>query len=272
MSREMADGPSARGRNPELSLVQLYGILLARIYPQVFDTICTLTFMMISRPRLGELSPLGNLDTEILRRIAQDALRDSTGRKPRRIWSAIREAAPEIMDPTTWLRLSRYSIYELEMIFRIGQWRYAYPLPQHHGAPEPHLSFHDIHKTYREAALDLMVCGLRLPVHPHTYDGRTQRGSRDERNLLPRGQYPWLKTTRRILATLKIAFLPNPSISHLISRLVYPLMFSPESRDICSILQELNNLGLTDGTYRQTPYDFNRHDAILRDWPSSITF
>ena len=272
MSREMADGPSAGGRNPELSLVQLYGILLARIYPQVFDTICTLTFMMISHPRLGELSPLGNLDTEILRRIAQDALRDSTGRKPRRIWSAIREAAPEIMDPTTWLRLSRYSIYELEMIFRIGQWRYAYPLPQHHGAPEPHLSFHDLHQTYREAALDLMVCGLRLPVHPHTYDGRTQRGSRDERNLLPRGQYPWLKTTRWILATLKIAFLPNPSISHLISRLVYPLMFSPESRDICSILQELNNLGLTDGTYRQTPYDFNRHDAILRDWPSSITF
>ena len=48
MSREMADGPSAGGKNPELSLVQLYGILLARIYPQVFDTICTLTFMMIS--------------------------------------------------------------------------------------------------------------------------------------------------------------------------------------------------------------------------------
>ena len=41
-------GRQLEGETRSSSLVQLYGILLARIYPQVFDTICTLTFMMIS--------------------------------------------------------------------------------------------------------------------------------------------------------------------------------------------------------------------------------
>lgn len=187
-------------KNPELALVHLYGILLARLHAQAFDAKCQLALLMGSHPRLGGASPLRDLDENVLRSLVLIALASDHDDPPThgtvgndgwfpptvdRHWTLQGQVSRDVtLSPSwrlksprllqalpgraaaLWSRALDFTTHELWIFFLMGQHYYKFPLrTPNHRRPKAALPPRSPPLSFCEIPGELRVHALRQLSH-----------------------------------------------------------------------------------------------------------